>query len=509
MQISLRKLAVVTAGGALAAAMLALRSSPAPPMLNPAATRSADCASCHVAQAQAWQASHHAKANRVLGDGAQKMAIGVAPLLQTVHAGDGGRWLVPTRAYHPASGSWFDVTGAPGPSAVWNSSCAYCHMTGFHKGYRPSDASFASTWLEHGVGCAGCHGRVHGETAAFDRSTRVTETCLACHSLREELTAEAFVPGDRFNDHFRLELLDRPLTFWPDGQVRDEAFEGASFLSSAMGGHGGVHCTDCHDPHSGKLRAPLAGNQLCLCCHGSGAGLAPKIADAQAHSHHRAGSAGHQCEGCHMPVKVFMQRHPRRDHGFGKPDPRLTQELGLPNACNGCHTDRDTDWAVQWSERWYGARLDGRQRQRARSVARAWAGQGEALQDLLDLLASERLPAWRAALTGLLARWAGHPRVHNVLQDLLTDPEPLVRAASVRALADQPDRLALLAPLINDPLRLVRLDAAYALREEAVAQPDLLPAAVWREVRAWLDQTADSPLGAQRRTQWYALRRKE
>lgn len=434
------------------------------------------------------------------------MAIGVAPLVQSVRAADAGRWLVPTRAYHPGSRSWFDVTGTPGPSAVWNTSCAYCHMTGFHKGFRPDAASFASTWLEHGVGCAACHDSSHRPGKASDRGRRVTETCLTCHSLREELSAEAFVPGDHFNDHFRLELADRPQAFWPDGQVRDEAFEGTSFLSSAMGGHGGVQCTDCHDPHSGKLRAPLAGNQLCLSCHATGARQAPKIADPQAHSHHRGDSAGNQCEACHMPTKVFMQRHPRHDHGFGKPDPRLTQELGLPNACNRCHADRNTQWAVGWTDQWYGVRLDGRQRQRTRTVARAWAGQREAANDVLNLLATEQVPAWTAALTGLLAPWAGEARIHAVLRDLLTDPEPLVRAAAVRALAEQPDRLELLTPMLNDKLRLVRLDAAYALRDEVAAQPDLLPAPTRREVEEWLDQTSDTPVGAARRAQWHAAR---
>ena len=54
-----------------------------------------------------------------------------------------------------------------------------------------------------------------------------------------------------------------------------------------------------------------------------------------------------------MPQTTYMQRHPRRDHGFTIPDPLLTQELGVPNACNRCHEDQTTDWAIEATERWY------------------------------------------------------------------------------------------------------------------------------------------------------------
>jgi hypothetical protein len=34
-----------------------------------------------------------------------------------------------------------------------------------------------------------------------------------------------------------------------------------------------------------------------------------------------------------------MQVDWRADHGFHSPDPLMTQELGIPNACSKCHTD--------------------------------------------------------------------------------------------------------------------------------------------------------------------------
>lgn len=35
-----------------------------------------------------------------------------------------------------------------------------------------------------------------------------------------------------------------------------------------------------------------------------------------------------------------MVVHARPDHGFRIPRPDLSQELGIPNACNRCHANR-------------------------------------------------------------------------------------------------------------------------------------------------------------------------
>ena len=61
---------------------------------------------------------------------------------------------------------------------------------------------------------------------------------------------------------------------------------------------------------------------------------------------HKTGARGDVCVDCHMPTTIYMQRHVRHDHGFTIPDPRLTKELGIPNACNRCHTDKTADWSL-------------------------------------------------------------------------------------------------------------------------------------------------------------------
>ena len=59
-----------------------------------------------------------------------------------------------------------------------------------------------------------------------------------------------------------------------------------------------------------------------------------------------------------MPQTKYMQRHGRHDHGFTIPDPLVTRQTGIPNACNRCHQDKDTDWAINSVDKWYGSKMD-------------------------------------------------------------------------------------------------------------------------------------------------------
>src|SRR5262249_20081886 len=148
---------------------------------------------------------------------------------------------------------------------------------------------------------------------------------------------------------------------------------------------------------------PASDNSLCLRCHAAPGPTNAPVIDAVSHSHHKPDSAGNRCVMCHMPTTTYMQRAPRHDHGFLKPDPLLTKELGIPNACSRCHADQSIDWNIQHADTWYGAKMNSRQRDRARAVAAAQAGNAEGATKLLALLADEEVPAWRATLL-LLAR---------------------------------------------------------------------------------------------------------
>jgi hypothetical protein len=53
---------------------------------------------------------------------------------------------------------------------------------------------------------------------------------------------------------------------------------------------------------------------------------------------------------------------PRHDHSLRVPRPDLSVQLGAPNACNGCHKDRDPSWAAAQVKQWYGREPQGYQR---------------------------------------------------------------------------------------------------------------------------------------------------
>ena len=222
----------------------------------------------------------------------------------------------------------------------------------------------------------------------------------------------------------------------------------------------GVTCSDCHNPHTLKLRA--AGNAVCAQCHAS------ETFDTPTHHHHVSASKGSECVACHMPTTTYMVVDPRHDHSLRIPRPDRTHVLGTPNACNQCHADKPASWAAEAIKSWYPSPKPGYQ------------GFAEAF-DLADRAA----PGAQAALTRIvedgtqsgIARASaivrlGHflsPKSLAVMAKALKDPDANVRMAAVGALAnsDPQTRLTLLAPLLGDEARIVRMGAARGLAGEA------------------------------------------
>jgi predicted CXXCH cytochrome family protein len=442
--------------------------------------------------------------------------IGHDPVEQFLTAADNGRWQVQEISYNPNSNHWFDVYGNEnrqpgewghwtGRGMNWNSQCAECHNTDLKKNYDAVTDRYHTTMAEMSVGCEACHGPLkthvewqyaHPHTSLHDPTikqfnpTQIVDTCGSCHSRTTDLTGN-FHPGDAFSDHYALEILDNGKRWYPDGQVKDEDYEFVSFLSSKMH-QAGVTCLDCHNPHSAKNT--LQGNDLCMRCHTGGYPKAPVINLAE-HTHHASASTGNLCINCHMPVTVYMQEHPRRDHGFTIPDPLLTKQLNIPNACNRCHTDQSTDWALKYTEQWYGAKMNRPTRDRAEWIAAAENGEIDAKDHLISLLAdTNQIPYWKAAAINFLGYWwAADPAATTALLAQLKADQPLVRESAVRFLepvVNQADVQLALQPMLNDPSRNVRVAAAWVLRTTV----DLNSQAN-RELQAMLDYDADQPDG--------------
>jgi tetratricopeptide (TPR) repeat protein len=515
---------------------------------------SVSCRECHARAYQLWAGSHHAEAERQVStnrdrgafDPAREVKSGSAKTVAQWHAGQaffatqinsnrwetnrvsrvigedplrqfliafpGGRLQVQEASYGPHSNEWFDVFGNEnrhagewghwtGRGMNWNSMCAACHNTAVRKKYDAPADSYHTTMAEPTVSCEACHGplKVHVEwqkkyggtnDPSFPKLSRqqVFDMCGSCHARRSDLTG-AFKPGDKFFDHFELSTVDGSDMFYPDGQIHEEDYEFSAFLGSKMH-QAGLTCLDCH-PRSLHV-AKLHGNNLCLQCHQGGFPKAPKI-DPVAHSHHPAASAGNECAGCHMPQTVYMQRHWRHDHGFTIPDPLLTQQFGVPNACNRCHADQSADWALKNVDAWYGDKMQRPTRVRAQTIARAKNGDEGAQTNLVRLLQTEEIPYWRAVAAGLLASWAGDKDVAPALLNGLRDTNELVRSACIRSLAPLADSETVsnaLAAGLLDASRNVRIAAAMALE---AALPETSPAGV--ELKQFLDCNADQPQG--------------
>lgn len=207
-----------------------------------------------------------------------------------------------------------------------------------------------------------------------------------------------------------------------------------------------------------------------------------------------------------MPITTYMQRHPRHDHSFSIPDPRLTKEASVPNACNRCHTDKDTDWAISSYKSFYGEKPDRPSRTRALLVASARHGEPAAREGLIRLLASQEVSAWKASACHLLARWVNDPAVIDVLLSQTNNESPLVREAAIRTLGEtirgKNEKVrSVLQPLLEDSIRSVRIAAAWALVETLD-----LDSRAGKELVHMLDLNADQPSGRMQLGQFAMLR---
>lgn len=478
-----------------------------------------------------------------------KYVFGVHPLQQYMVEFVDGRVQVLSTAWDTNKKQWFDLhpeERIPHGDWLhwtkggqnWNYMCADCHSTNLQKNFDLASNTYHTTWSEIDVSCEACHGpgsihvaiksspsiifnRIrHGTGLAelkneawsdgfWDKKKAQTaarknelETCARCHARRLIAHADDFGQHD-FLDCYDLTLLDGP-EYHPDGQILDELYEYGSFLQSRMYREG-VRCSDCHDPHSSRLKA--TGNQLCNRCH------TQAKYDTTSHHHHKLGAAGAECVACHMPSKTYMEVDPRRDHSIRVPRPDLTLKIGTPNACQACHQAelaKDPAWAANHVEKWYGPKPQ-REPHYGEAIFAARAGRPEALPDLTRLAATPRAgdpandpgPLVRASAVALLAQFA-HADAYAAIRLALRDAEPLVRAAAVRAV--DPGRsvdpgemtaqlIGLLAPLLDDPIRLVRTEAARVLAcvPAGDRKPEQLPrfAAVLEEWRAGRQATID------------------
>jgi predicted CXXCH cytochrome family protein len=395
------------------------------------------------------------------------------------------------------------------------------------------------------------------------------DTCAYCHGNKQNVFL-GFRGGDRYEDYALPFLISAPIPandfqgeFWPDG--RPNRFNRPQALTiSGCFKAGAAVCTSCHvahgsrNPFSLKLNITQGrnGDLLCTQCHGSlkpslmqggtlvppgkvvedgtlvppakvaeGGTLVPpaaqtvgpradaavplRDADIEAHTFHKAASAGSRCISCHMSDVNWRLLIRRRDHTFQAPVPEMTAAMGVPNACTTCHDNRSPEWAARQMDQWWG---NAERRKAAVALADTMyrAGSGDAtVLPALARLAIDRsqgvlIRASAVEFMQQLARGTAgssgadaqsqtsfgdtavaatkrppnkpvvlSPPQINALIGAASDPEPMVRAHAVVALLATGDRDRIVTPILArliDPARVVRARAAEALLTLGIAQ---------------------------------------
>jgi Tfp pilus assembly protein PilF len=202
-----------------------------------------------------------------------------------------------------------------------------------------------------------------------------------------------------------------------------------------------------------------------------------------------------------MMETTYMAIDPRRDHSFRIPRPDLSMKIESPNSCASCHLDQGglsaekkaklplyQDWMLaaeqgdeevkqalqkvnQWCdeacEKWYGTnrKKDKHFGEALYAVRKKSPDSVEQLKWLLEG-SGPQFPAIARA-TGLReASRLGPETAVQLARNALQDESPLVRAAAAAAHDGSADPNLLtrrLVPLLRDPIRSVRMEAARVL----------------------------------------------
>jgi predicted CXXCH cytochrome family protein len=412
--------------------------------------------------------------------------FGTEPLQQYIVAFPKGRYQCLRIAWDTEEKKWFDLYPDmklalqewlhwTNGSMTWNTTCADCHSTNLQKNYFNEQDSFHTTYTILDVSCEACHGPSkdhidyvksgkfdstknynagrHLEMIRISSAEEQVDDCARCHSRRVQFT-KAYNHEGVFRDHYAPEIL-RDHLYYADGQILDEDYVYSSFVQSKMYANQ-VKCTNCHNPHTTKLK--FSGNQLCLQCHEQ------QKYDVYEHHFHRDEEGGQNCINCHMDGRYYMVNDYRRDHSFRIPRPDLSVAYNVPNACNSCHTDKDAQWATGWVDDWYGPE---RVKNYADVLCLGSTRSTEAVPALDSLIRSKSQPPIARATAVWYLGFIDTEQSNEAIIRSLNDPDPTVRYIAIEVMQSFPPetRFRYLAPLLMDTVRSVRVMAADGLSD--------------------------------------------
>jgi len=432
--------------------------------------------------------------------------FGITPLQQYLIPFENGKYQCLPIAWDTDKKRWFDMSGMvyseedlkptswfywTNQSQNWNGMCAECHSTNLQKNYNLENDSYNTTWSDINVNCEACHGpgsehldwaklpegsRSYDGNLGLVLNTRNTtskqyiEACAPCHSRRTSLGAEDHRSNDFYNN-YRPQLIT-PHLYFSDGQILDEDYVFASFTQSKMYMHD-VRCNDCHDSHSLKLK--FDGNLLCTQCH-----RAEEYDTYQHHFHKYANEKGEPvknkfgdvvpvgegalCQACHMPARYYMGIDYRSDHSFRIPRPDISIKYDVPNTCNDCHADKSYQWSEDYIKQYYGER---KKFSYGTVLSEGYLQIEGADTSLMQLINNDLYPEIvRATSIQYLSTYQSKES-NELIKSMLDNPEPIIRESAVNAFQENNimDLISTLSPILDDPIKIVRLAAANRLFE--------------------------------------------
>jgi tetratricopeptide (TPR) repeat protein len=161
----------------------------------------------------------------------------------------------------------------------------------------------------------------------------------------------------------------------------------------------------------------------------------------------------------------------RRDHSFRIPRPDLTLSTESPNACNGCHSENTAEWAASYVNKWYGL---SRRPHFGEVFSKARTGDTSVINKLVEIALDELFPVIvRATAIYELEKYNSETGRRAIIRSL-SDPESIVRHQAVQSYfpASADEMVELLSPLLNDPVKSVRMQTAFRLSSIPVENMD-------------------------------------
>lgn len=263
----------------------------------------------------------------------------------------------------------------------WKTDCAACHRSG-ENDWRDGFDSF-------GISCGACHGNAAEHAASknsvwaklgFQTANKIVNprdlssdasmaACANCHAREAkeppkpaEIAAgqsfDSFIPAHRQtaadSEKYRSNGASRF-----SGSEFQSILRSVCYVQSKSGGGGiageKINCASCHSQHEKDAELPAAksSNRNCIQCHAEFSDDAAIVE----HTKHPLNSEAGSCVSCHQPETVYGRMRFTRTHEISVPNPVLTAEKQIPNACNLCHTDRSVNWAIASSKQFWAERF--------------------------------------------------------------------------------------------------------------------------------------------------------